>query len=481
MRRWFNLSFRYKVPLWGSILIIIAALAVSAALMAQAYDDLRQDLLNSSASLGRTLATNLFPAMLNDEVWRAFELIRAPLSGMPADNLVRPEILLAVDRRQQVFVSTHPDAIPMLAGMAQLGEDYRRLAERIAAAPETATVEYSGNRRFYVAVPIDDDGTRLGTLVIVHSKDVFLPRFRSVARRGAIAGLLVLALLLPINWYWGQRMAVPLVELARSIGGITGGKPHAPPSIAYPHRDELGRLFDTYGLMVRTLQDKYRLEEEVIRSERLAAVGRLSAGIAHEINNPLGGMLVALDNFKRRGGHDERTLRTVAMIERGLAQIRETVGAMLVEAKVKSRDFGPLDVDDVITLLAAEARKRAVAIEVDSELVDAVPLPASQLRQILMNLLLNALQASEPAATVYCTVRQDGGELVIDTRNAGRPIPEEVMSHLFEPFSSGKENGSGLGLWVTYQIVSQLGGRIAAESRDGVTRFSVVLPTGEQA
>ncbi len=481
MRRGFDLSFRYKLPLWGSGLIVVAALAVSAALMAQAYDDLRQDLLDSSAGLGRTLARNLFPAMLNDEIWRAFEILRAPLSDTPAENLVQPEVLLAVDQRQQVFVSTDPDAVPMLAAIAELGEDYRGLAERVAAAPETATVVYTGQRRLYVAVPIADDGMRVGTLVIAHSKDVFLPRFRSVAWRGALTGLLVLALLLPINWYWGQRMAGPLVELARSIGNVAAGEPHVPPSAAYPYRDELGRLFDAYGLMVRALQDKDRLEQEVIRSERLAAVGRLSAGIAHEINNPLGGMLVALDNFKLRGGHDERTLKTVAMIERGLAQIRETVGAMLVEAKVKSRDFGPHDVDDLATLLAAEARKRAVAIHIDSTLAGTVPLPAAPLRQILMNLLLNAVQASDPATTVYCAVRHDRGELTIDTRNAGRPIPQEVMNHLFEPFSSGKENGSGLGLWVTYQIVSQLGGRIATESVEGSTSFVVVLPTGEPA
>lgn len=479
MNRGFDLSLRYKVPLWGSFLIVIAALAVSAALMVQAYQDLRQDLLDNSASLGRTLARNLFPTMLNDEVWRAFEIVRAPVSNAPVESQAQPEIIVAVDLRQQVFVSSDPDTVPILAVMGKLGEDYRGLAERVARAPEAAVVEYSGGRSLYVAVPIADDGMRLGTLVIVHSKGVFLSRFRSVALRGALTGLLVLALLLPINWYWGRRMAAPLLELARGISSVAEGKPDTQPTPVYPYRDELGRLFDAYGLMVRGLLDKHRLEQEVIHSERLAAIGRLSAGIAHEINNPLGGMLLALDNFKRRGGHDERTLKTMAMIERGLAQIRETVGAMLVEAKVKSRDFGAQDVDDMVTLLAAEARKRAVIFHIDSDLAGTVPLPATMLRQILMNLLLNAVQASEPSTTVYCAVRHECGELLIDTRNSGRPIPDEVMSRLFEPFSSGRENGSGLGLWVTYQIVSQLGGRIAAESSKGLTRFAVVLPTGE--
>lgn len=482
MSRLFNLSFRYKVPLWGSVLIVMATVAVSAALMVQAYDDLRNDLLTSSASLARTLAKNLFPVMLNDEVWRAYEIIRAPLHGEPADDLIQPEMIFALDRQQKVFVTSQPNTVPMLAEVRRLGPEYSKLAERIAAMPalDTAAVEFSGAHKIYVAMPVSDDGERVGTVIVVHSKDRFLPRFRSKALRAALAGLLVLAVLLPINWYWGQHMAVPLVQLARSIGNVAQGVPTELSPAGYPYRDELGQLFEAYGVMVKALQDKNLLEQEMIRSERLAAIGRLSAGLAHEINNPLGGMLVALDNFKRRGGHDERTLKTVAMIERGLAQIRDSVSAMLVEAKVASRHFGPLDIDDVHTLLTGEAHKRSMDIHIDSDLAAPLPLPANLVRQILMNLLLNAIQAAEPYSTVHCTIRQADKRLHIETENSGAPIPEEVMSHLFEPFASGREGGCGLGLWIIYQIVSQLGGQIAAESRDGLTRFSLSLPAGEE-
>jgi signal transduction histidine kinase len=478
----FNLSFRYKVPLWGSGLIVMAALAVSVALMFQAYDDLRNDLQTSSVSLARTLAKTLFPIMLNDDVWRAYEIIRAPLHGEPGEDLSQPEMILAIDRHQKIFVSSQPDTAPMLSDMRQLSDEYTQLADQISATstPEAAALEFSGFHKIYVVVPISDEGERVGSLVIVHSKDRLLPRFLSIAWRGALIGFLVLAVLLPINWYWGQRMAVPLVQLARSIADVAKGMPADFPPSAYPYRDELGQLFEAYGVMVKSLQEKYLLEQEMIRSERLAAIGRLSAGLAHEINNPLGGMLVALDNFKLRGGHDERTLKTMAMFERGLRQIRDTVSAVLVEAKVQSRNFGPLDVDDLRVLLMGEAHKRAVTIHIDSNLVSPLPLPANLIRQILMNLLLNALQAAEASSTIRCTIRQTNERLNIDTENTGHPIPEEVMSHLFEPFSSGRENGSGLGLWIIYQIVSQLGGQISAESQEEQTRFSVSLPIGEE-
>ncbi len=479
----FNLSFRYKIPLWGSLLIVTATLAVSTALIVQAYDDLRSDLQSSSVSLGRTLAKTLFSAMIQEEVWHAFAIIRAPLHEKSDDNLVQPEMILALDQHQRVFVSSHPKSVPMLTDIRQIDDEFARLAELIVAkpGPDAPIIDLSGARRFYAAVPVAEEGARMGTLIIVYSEEVFLPRFRAIIERSALIGLLVLAVLLPINWYWGQRTAAPLIALARSTGDVARGALRAPPPGTYPYDDELGQLFEAYGLMVKALQEKVLLEQEMIRSERLAAVGRLSAGIAHEINNPLGGMLVALNNFKHRAGNDERTLKTVGMIERGLAQIRDTVGAMMVEAKVKSRDFAPHDVEDVRMLLSGEAHKRSVDIRVDSDIAEPVALPATLVRQILMNLLLNAVQASEPSATVQCTIRRADNKLTIQTENTGRAIPPEVMSHLFEPFVTSNEAGHGLGLWVTYQIVSQLGGQIAAESRDDLTRFSVLLPVGEKS
>ncbi len=481
MKSFLNLSFRYKIPLWGGLLIVTATLALSASLILKSYDDLHTALLGSAAGLGRTLAKTLFSAMLQEEVWQAHEIIRAPLYGTAENNPIRPEMILALDRELQVFASSHPKAVPMLADFASLGEDEHRLAERMDALAEADApiVEHTGARHVYVAIPIAEEGARLGTLVIMHSKDVFLARFRSVAWRSAAIGLLVLAVLLPLNWYWGQRTSAPLVALARSARDVTRGTLREPPPGTYAYQDELGQLFENFGLMVRSLREKAELEQEMIRSERLAAVGRLSAGLAHEINNPLGGMMVALDNFKRRAGNDERTLKTVAMIERGLTQIRDTVSAMMVEAKVKSRDLVPHDIEDIQLLLSGEAHKHAVSVQIDHDLEQPVALPATLVRQILMNLLLNGLQASEPGGIVSCRLHSADGRLAIDTQNSGS-IPAEVLGHLFEPFASGSETGHGLGLWVTYQIVTQLGGQIAADSRDGLTQFRVALPVGEK-
>ncbi|WP_260292030.1 sensor histidine kinase [Sedimenticola hydrogenitrophicus] len=483
MRSPFDLSFRLKIPLWGSLLIVVTTLAISTSMMVQAYNDVRSDLVSSASSLGGTLAQTLFPAMLHDDVWQATEIIRASLHGGRESNVLRPELVFVLDREQKVFISSQPQTLPLLADIRQRGEEYRRLVDWIAtdAGLETRSLELAKFHRIYVATPIVDTGAYLGTLVTVHSKEALLARFYSVAWRGLGIGLVVLAILLPINWFWGRRTAVPMVQLTNSIVDMAQGRAsHLLPQ-NYTHRDELGRLFEAYELMVEFLQDRARLEQGMIRAERLAAIGRLSAGIAHEINNPLGGMLVALNNFRRRNGQDERALATVSMIERGLHQIHEIVNAMLVEAKGKARDFAPQDVEDIHQLLAAETRKCQVTLQIDSNIERPVPLRATLVRQILMNLTLNAIQASDRSGEVRCTIHIAGDQLLLHTENGGKTIPPEVVDHLFEPFVGNRESGHGLGLWIVYQIVTQQKGQISAESRGGVTQFTVNLPLGDPA
>lgn len=477
-----DLSLQYKIPIWATILIVTSALAVSVSFMFQARGDLRKDLLDTSAGLGHSMAKTLFPAIMHNNVWDAFEIIRAPLAGDHRDNPILPEMIIVLDERQRVIVSTHPKSVPMLTELASLGGVHARVADRLASAPAhgEGLMVLDADGQLVVTVPIAGQEVRLATLVLQYPKDRLELRFRALALRGFGIGLLVLALLIPLSWYWGWRMAGPMVVLARGIDEVAHGELNDVPPDMYNFDDEVGKLFGTYRLMIGVMRDKAALEQEMIRAERLAATGRLAAGIAHEINNPLGGMLIVINNFRRRGGHDDATARTLATIERGLTQIHDTVAAILVDAKITGRNLLPQDIDDIRLLLGGEARKRAVALTVETNLEGPVDLPANPVRQIVINLLLNAINAAEKSGRAACVVEQIDRELTIATENDGRPIPQDVMNHLFEPFIHRNERGYGLGLWVTYQIVSQLGGQISADCHDGRTRFRVMLPTGER-
>jgi two-component system NtrC family sensor kinase len=231
--------------------------------------------------------------------------------------------------------------------------------------------------------------------------------------------------------------------------------------------------------MLLDLKAKEELEIQVVQSDRLAALGQLAAGVAHEINNPLGGMLMALDTLKSHGVIDARTAKTIALLERGLGQIKDTVGALLVESRLKSRNLTVGDIEDVLLLVLPQVRKKSVQLAWHNELDSELALPATQVRQVLINLLLNAVQAANDAGQVECTIENQQGKLRISISNDGRLLSNEQMSHLFEPFSPLSEGGHGLGLWVSYQIVQQLGGAIHAARHEGRMQFTVELPIGE--
>jgi signal transduction histidine kinase len=230
--------------------------------------------------------------------------------------------------------------------------------------------------------------------------------------------------------------------------------------------------------MVGELAEKEQLKQAMIRAEHLASLGRLSAGIAHEINNPLGGLLTAVDTLKQHASPEPVTRRLLPLLERGLEQIREIVSALLVEARSKDRPLNAQDIDDVRILLANDVNKSNVILDWENGVAGELNLPSTLVRQALLNLTLNAVQAAGKRGRVRTRVRSADGRLDIEVTNGGDGIPPEVMEHLFEPFRSAREGGRGLGLWVTYQIVQQLRGEIEAESRNGLTRFHVTLPLG---
>jgi signal transduction histidine kinase len=472
----FDLSLRYKLPLWGSVLIVASALTLSLSFMGQARDDLKRDMLASSESLGRTLARTLQSALLHDDVWRGFEIVNAPYGSETPSSDFRAEGIIVLNNMQEVFVSSQPDAYPLLASLDKLGPAFHALHIRLGTSPlrETLTLEAAG--KILLALPMTADEIVLGHLILVHPSNYFSARYKSLIWKALLITAAALMVLLPINWYWGQRVARPLLLLSSRMDKLGRALPEPLPPGVYAYRDELGHLFDAYGRMLEELQAKTALEHELVKEDRLAALGRLSAGIAHEINNPLGGLMTAVDTLKQHGNHDPVSARVLPLLERGLVQIKEIVAALLVEAKAKTRPLIHQDIEDVHTLLAQEARKRGVQWTWRNELKDEAALPATLVRQVLINLVLNAVQAASPNGQVEAAVAVIDGALRVRVGNNGQAIPPELMEHLFEPFTGLREGGHGLGLWITYQIVQQLHGTIEVNSQDGWTKFNVNLP-----
>lgn len=475
-----DLSLRYKIPLRASALVVGTVFLLTVLLVAREHEEMRNDLQENAALLSKTLRQNLIAPMLQDDVWRAYELLRTPLLGQDERAQERlPFAIVLFDRDFRVMASSdpahypvlaYPEALTRLAGMAEWVRGNKSLDGE-------ARLRESGAEVLGLVSAVQADGITLGHLALGYSRAGIRARTARLVESAILYTLILLAGLLPITWYWGWHMAKPLIALADGMGKVGKTLPTDAELRLHESNDEVGQAGTAFRTMLRALREKAALEQEIILNERLAAIGRLAAGVAHEINNPLGGMLNALDTYQRHGGDAAKVGKTLSLIERGLLQIRDTVAAMLVDVRPSGKPLTRFDFEDVRTLLGAELSKRRARLRWDIAVPDTgLPLPAALVRQVLFNLLLNALQALPDGGRVAVEAVVAAGLLTFSVTNEGEPIPKDKMGQLFEPFATSRREGHGLGLWVSYQIVQQLNGRISVTSDTDGTCFSVALP-----
>jgi two-component system, NtrC family, sensor kinase len=473
-----NISYRYKIPASIIAVIVITALAVAAPLISSAREAAKRDLIEHALSLGKTLSRSLQPALLHDELWQAYEIVTTPFD-QPLNPAQHKQSVIVLDHGGLIYISTDPRRFPSTEHFARLDARSAKVSAAIADQGEDPLVIEDLDPDFtMMAIPVlAIDKTRLGTVIIEYSKDILQPRFVETLRRTAYSTALILLVLVPLGWLWGKRIAHPLLELSGAIAKVPKTKAAAIQFTAPSGNDEIGILGRRFEEMLAGLREKAALERKVVASERLAAVGRLTAGIAHEINNPLGGMLNAISTFKRQGAGDPSFVeRTMSLLERGLAQIKDSVAALLVEARLATHALAPQDIEDVKTLVLPELERKDVALDWRNELTQNQTVPSTEVRQILLNLLLNAVEGADDRGRVRCHVATSTVGIELEVENDGPGLSVDQREHLFEPFAESRSQGKGLGLWMTYQLVTQLRGRIEARSRPGQTVFNVLLP-----
>lgn len=231
----------------------------------------------------------------------------------------------------------------------------------------------------------------------------------------------------------------------------------------------------------RDVTERARLEAELARAERLASVGTLATGLAHEINNPLAFALLSLDRLRRvaTGEADEDGRRQVEGILSDVRGGLDRVAAIVRDLRAFARDgdgrSGSANlatvVGDVRRLVAHEVEPRArLAVEVGE--LPRVRGDALRIEQVLVNLIVNAAQSfARPAPENIIALSADGersGRVVVTVRDNGEGMASDVLARAFDPFFTTKAgSGSGLGLWICHTIVEKLGGKLTLESRLG--------------
>ena len=316
-----------------------------------------------------------------------------------------------------------------------------------------------------------------------------------------LANLLLVMILIGLAIFYSRQITTPLHQLIKAVQNISKGNLNNRISLAT--NDEIGILANEFELMRQRLQESYQNMENKIRKrteelqgaqtqithqEKMAALGLMAAGIAHEIGNPLTSISSMAQVIKRKS-QDEKTIEYVNNILKNIDRISRIVRELVDFSKPSSQKVALADINELVNSAVGIVKydRRSKNINYILNLDQQIPrtiVVADHLLQIFLNILINAVDASEGYGNdIEVSTTAYDGQVEIDIEDHGSGIPEDKLNTIFEPFYTTKEvgKGTGLGLTVSYGLVQRMNGEIKVEStlKKGST-FKVIIPIKEE-
>jgi len=330
-----------------------------------------------------------------------------------------------------------------------------------------------------------DEGEFLGTMAVGFSLQPIERQVRDVAVSAALVALVLMLGNSIMTALYVETLIRPILHLNQTMkrageGNLTVRAPTR-------HGDEVAELADVFNRMMDELEAAREREElqraQLVHTEKMAAVGTLAAGVAHEVNNPLAGVLASIENMRDNPDDEEMRDRYLQLIADGLTRIERTVANLLNFARPREIKLERTSINHnlrhVVELVGYQLRAAGVEVEMDLDSDPAaVEADHFQMEQLFLNLVLNALDAMRDGGTLYLRTRVRGGKVIAEVRDTGHGILAEVRERIFDPFYTTREvgEGTGLGLAVSGSIVAAHGGRIELETSVGRgTTFRVIM------
>jgi two-component system NtrC family sensor kinase len=348
-----------------------------------------------------------------------------------------------------------------------------------------------GEHILEVRAPLTAHDRLLGELAIGFSLAPVERSLEAIPRRLAVVALAMILVNSILTAFYMEALLRPILALNRMMRNA--GRGDLAVRAAPKRSDEVGELAEAFNRMMDELGRARDLETvrqtQLAHTEKMAAAGTLAASVAHEVNNPLGGMLTCLENMRADPDNEEIRSKYLPLIQNGVERIQRTVANLLDFSRPRPLQLEPVSINDtlrrVVDLAAYQLRKGAVETRLGLHAYDPhVMADRSQMEQLFLNLVLNALQAMPGGGLLTLRTGVSDGQAFAEVRDTGRGISPEIRERIFDPFFTTRDPGcgTGLGLAVSDNIVAAHGGRIELTSRVGAgSVFRVWLPRHESA
>ncbi|CAG1015667.1 MAG: HAMP domain-containing histidine kinase [Rhizobiaceae bacterium] len=476
LRRGRAIPVSYRVP----ILVALLMVAISAVISERVLDRLSRtqesflDGLAGSYLDGLTAA--VLPAVLRGDVWEVFDALDRSQKSYQA---LSPIEAVVTGEDGRVLAATDPNRIP---SFSDLPDAY---ASRYDAS--AVTLDRNSDTGF-AHRDLVYQGQKVGAIHAAFDASHIFAERREIlvtllVTNGVLAAIFALGGFLLV-----RRMIEPMRVLEDHMRAAANGIAEPIPSRDFPSRGgEVASLFRGYNALVHAERERANFAMQLAEEEKLASLGRLASGMAHEINNPLGGLFNAIDTLKTHGRTPGVRDTSISLIERGLQGIREVVEAALATYRPErsGRPLSADDLEDVRILMKPELRRRRQRLDwqVDWPAGFVATIPGGPVRQAVLNLLLNASAATPEAGAIGLGIERTPDQLKISVTDEGPGMPRDSIAMLCDDDPGpAVRAGRGLGLWMVRRMVDACGGKATVEAGPSVGSIvTLVLPIREEA
>ncbi len=359
--------------------------------------------------------------------------------------------------------------------------------DAVAGSPVTSfRLGAGGDRILEVRATLGTAPDFRGSLAIGISLEPVERRVEDLARRAMVAAMILMLVNSVLTAVYVETLIRPILSLnqtmKRAALGNLGVRATARTG------DEVGELADSFNRMMDELEaarDREKVQRaQLAHTEKMAAVGTLAAGVAHEVNNPLAGILACIENMKADPENAEIRNRYLDLIVDGLNRIERTVTTLLNFSRQREMALEETSLNHnlkhVVELVGYQLRRAGIEVKFDLDASGAVVMADHfQMEQLFLNLVLNAVQSMPRGGELLLRTRVGENSVVAEVHDSGGGIPEEIRDRIFDPFFTTREvgEGTGLGLSVSDSITAAHGGTIEVKSTlDVGTIFKVELP-----
>ncbi|WFE75317.1 sensor histidine kinase [Roseinatronobacter sp. S2] len=465
--RGFHLPVMVKGPLLAAGLLVLVGILAShlvlRALVNTQERHLREMALLEFAGVEATIG----PFVVRDDIWEMFDLLDRVTQR---EGALRPLQATLIDPLGRVTVSTAPEINPLGA---------QRASMIAAATPVTAPQYDLSNGTIALSKVMQYQNRPLGQVIIEFDTTGFVTeRTRTAAI--LIAGNAIATLIAALLGFWLMRRVLrPVARLTDEMGRSSDALTPIPDA-AIPRRNpEVAKLYDTYNGLIRAVAERDATTRRLADRERFVSLGRLAGTLAHEVNNPLGGLLNTVDTLRTYPDRADVVKNSADLLDRGLRHMRDVVRATLDVHRdaPERRSLALADLEDLNLLIRPEAEGRGQHLHWEITLPEdcVAHLPAGPVRQIVLNLLLNASSAAGYGGEIGLRLDREGAFVRLAIQDSGPGLPDHLHPRLLS--DAPVAPGGGVGLRLVRELVQDMGGQITlGQSPQGLQEIQVYLP-----